>query len=529
MKRFLALFLTVFFMLPVVVHAEDNLQIFENDLYFQTYQPENISLMSVVDYSELEEMLLNAWDNFESEVNVRKFNLTIDELGEFYRKVLFAHPLYFYVNSGFSYAEGGYTEEDMHVLYVHIHYSDTYVETDEHGVLIPGADIDKAKEKILKKTNEIKAATDEILFYINGNMTEFEKVMTVHDYMVRKYSYDWDYYNRVCENENAADPSYFGYTLEIMTEKTGVCQGYTLAFSYVMQQLEIDTAFVSSAAMQHAWNLVKVDGQWYHIDVTWDDLDCCDTHAHHDYGLLSTDHISNMSNPHYGFDTGELEADSDIYDDAPWRDDVTPLAFCHGMEYWIDGDNLVRSDGEIIYENLSGTNNWCVDSSDVAPDKAYSVKGTYAGVVAYNHKIYFNTDTEILCYTEDGNITSVTKKTGDIPGISGLRVENNELVYDILYLIDEKTAGIKEGGRIVLENVRIMDPYIENGKLITKIYRKDTTPMTIFAAGNGIVQSKKVEKSGYITIDFDASGEQTLFFWDKDLKPLREKEIVYVR
>lgn len=523
MKKILVFFLALLFALPATVHAESPMLKTEDDLFFKTYQPEEIALMSVINYDEAEELILDAWTDLERTINVSNYNFQIEELDEFYKKVLFAHPLYFYVQSSFSYTVDRFTQK---VLTVYVHYKETFVETDEDNIILPDADIDKAKEKINEKTQEIKDATDEILFYINGNMTEFEKVMTVHDYMVREYSYDTDYYDKVCNDSSAVDPSHFGYSLEMMVEKTGLCQGYTLAFSHVMQQLGIDTAFISSETMNHAWNLVKVDGKWYHIDVTWDDIDCCETHAHHNYGLLSTDHIRNMNNPHYGFDTGDLEADSDIYDNAPWHSNVTPLAFCHGIEYWIDQDNLVNSNGEIIYENLSGTDDWRIDSSDLAPQYICTVEGTYAGVVAYNHKIYFNTDTEIFCYDEKGNITSVTKKSGQIPGIAGLRIENNELVYDILYLADGDKAKIKEGGRIVLEKVRVMDPYIEDGKLIAKLYRKDATPMTIFAVGNGIVQSKKIEESGYITIDFDASEEQTLFFWDENLKPLRDKDIV---
>lgn len=526
MKKILVFFLALLFALPATVHAESPMLKTEDDLFFKTYQPEEIALMSVVNYDELEQHLLDVWENLEAEIDVSDYRLTVEEFDDFYKKTLFAHPLYFYVLSGFSY----YTEYGFfvgeYVSKVYIHYKHTYVETDENNIILPEADITQAKEKIFEKTNEIMAITDEFLFYINRDMTEFEKVMTVHDYIVKEYSYDWDFYYEVTENGGESDPSYYGFSLEMITEKTGVCQGYSLIFTHIMQQLSVETAFVSSAEMDHAWNLVKVDGEWYHIDLTWDDRDCCKTHAHHEYALLSSERIGSMDSPHKGFDTGDIKADSVLYDDAAWHSDMTPLAFCRGEEYWVDGDNLVKADGEIIYENLSGGNKWRIDSSDVAPNSIWVANVTYAGVVAYNHKIYFNTDTEIFCYNENGTITSVTGKSGLIPGIAGLRIDNNELVYDIIYLTEEKNTEIKEGGRITLENIRVMDSYIENGKLITKMYKKDLTPMKIYMFGDNEIQSKIINESGNLTIEFDASGERTLFFWDENLKPLRDKEVV---
>ena len=63
----------------------------------------------------------------------------------------------------------------------------------------------------------------------------------------------------------------------ILYGEGGVCQAYTLLTQLMLEALNIESRFVSGIATAkemtdgHAWNLVKVDGEWYHLDVTWND------------------------------------------------------------------------------------------------------------------------------------------------------------------------------------------------------------------------------------------------------------------
>ena len=38
-----------------------------------------------------------------------------------------------------------------------------------------------------------------------------------------------------------------------------------------MTRMGVDTSFAISTSMDHMWNVVKIDGNWYHVDTTWDD------------------------------------------------------------------------------------------------------------------------------------------------------------------------------------------------------------------------------------------------------------------
>ena len=100
---------------------------------------------------------------------------------------------------------------------------------------------------------------------INDKMSDVEKVIAVHDYIVRNYEY-----------EMQTDGSPFTvYTF--MHEGRGVCMAYALLFEKMMEELGIPCYYVVGKAdgesdLGHAWNMVELDGQWYHVDATWNDI-----------------------------------------------------------------------------------------------------------------------------------------------------------------------------------------------------------------------------------------------------------------
>ncbi|REB08542.1 DUF5050 domain-containing protein [Sporosarcina sp. BI001-red] len=123
------------------------------------------------------------------------------------------------------------------------------------------------KERILSMTTELNAAVETAYAAsLKPGMSEYEKVKAIHDYVVRHTAYDYDNY---LQNTIPLE-SYTIYGL--LVDKTAVCQGYALTMSYLLNRLGIETIYViGSKEMNHAWNKVKVDGEWYNLDATWDD------------------------------------------------------------------------------------------------------------------------------------------------------------------------------------------------------------------------------------------------------------------
>ena len=107
---------------------------------------------------------------------------------------------------------------------------------------------------------------------ITPNMNELEKIKAIHDWMINYADYDKDgYYSG---NTPSTD-----YTAEgFFATRKAVCDGYAKAFLVMAERAGLEAIGVEGQASTstgltepHAWNQVKANGEWYNIDVTWDD------------------------------------------------------------------------------------------------------------------------------------------------------------------------------------------------------------------------------------------------------------------
>lgn len=119
--------------------------------------------------------------------------------------------------------------------------------------------------------NEIDCIIEDI---ITPEMSDYDKVKAVHDYIVLNCEYDYENY----VNDTIPQDSYS--PRGVLINKKAVCEGYAAAFKAFMDELSIPCKLVSGKAssngdfigrVNHAWNRVEVGGVWYQIDVTWDD------------------------------------------------------------------------------------------------------------------------------------------------------------------------------------------------------------------------------------------------------------------
>lgn len=93
------------------------------------------------------------------------------------------------------------------------------------------------------------------------SMSDFEKVKFVNDFIVKNTAYSTE--------SNASPHSAYA----VLQEQKGVCQGYALLALKMLEGLGMEAQYVIGDVYTggHAWNLVKVDGEWYHLDTTWND------------------------------------------------------------------------------------------------------------------------------------------------------------------------------------------------------------------------------------------------------------------
>jgi len=100
-------------------------------------------------------------------------------------------------------------------------------------------------------------------------LTPLEKVLFVHDWIARGCEFD----NELSNNyERPREPWICHTAYGVLVNGVAVCQGYAYAAFELLNRLGVETINVVSSALGHEWNMVKLDGKWYHMDITWDDL-----------------------------------------------------------------------------------------------------------------------------------------------------------------------------------------------------------------------------------------------------------------
>lgn len=114
----------------------------------------------------------------------------------------------------------------------------------------------ETKEQTEYVMKQAKAIVSSI---IQVGMDDHEKVKAIHDYIVKHVSYDTSY------------KAYTAY--EALVNRSAVCQGYALLTYQLLKEAGIENHFVTGTGdgQPHAWNLVKIENKWYHLDTTFDD------------------------------------------------------------------------------------------------------------------------------------------------------------------------------------------------------------------------------------------------------------------
>lgn len=94
---------------------------------------------------------------------------------------------------------------------------------------------------------------------LKPGMNDHEKIKAIHDWVVTDLKYDQTL------------QKYTAY--EGLVTGEAVCQGYSLLTFKLLEEAGITNMIVEGTAggQPHAWNLVKLQNHWYHLDTTWDD------------------------------------------------------------------------------------------------------------------------------------------------------------------------------------------------------------------------------------------------------------------
>lgn len=118
----------------------------------------------------------------------------------------------------------------------------------------------------------LHAAKDVIDQEIDDKMSDFEKELAIHDWITNWSSFDYSVFGRSASDgvKEGSDTPY-----GVLIDRRAMCHGYSSTFQLFMDMLGIQCITVygtpSSNGIQHSWNMVRLDGEWYCVDVAWDD------------------------------------------------------------------------------------------------------------------------------------------------------------------------------------------------------------------------------------------------------------------
>lgn len=129
-----------------------------------------------------------------------------------------------------------------------------------------------SKSTMKKRYSSLVSAVKSAKKSIGSVRSKEQAALAVHDYLIKRAAYDMEYYKKAMAN-----PGYIDWNAHsargILVTRKGVCSGYAYAYRILMKEYGIPCIMIQSDAMDHAWNMIKLGSQWYHVDCTWDDPD----------------------------------------------------------------------------------------------------------------------------------------------------------------------------------------------------------------------------------------------------------------
>lgn len=261
-------------------------------------------------------------------------NITNEELQTVMEAVYNDHPELFWINTSYQYK---YISNNI-VVQITLNYNET-------------------KKNIETAKIKFETITNNIINNAKNYSNDYEKELYVHDELLKMIKY----------NPNAPN-NQSAYSAFINGET--VCAGYARAFQYIMIELGIPTYYVSGYSNQdHAWNIVKLNNEYYNVDLTWDDT----SNDHHQFFNLTDNEFqkthkrSNLSAklPHcqgtkykYSYPTSEEEIPNSNINDSniitPSTNDSNNNSSNYNAEYYEHHQNYNHDDE--YYEHNSYQN-----------------------------------------------------------------------------------------------------------------------------------------------------------------------------
>ena len=373
------------------------------------------SLASTYDATALEKRIVEGIKAWQTSIDVSELGLTRDDIDNgAVKSIINSHPEFISLSGGYTYWTSGSSITKIQFTY-----------------------LTNAKEE----QQELDAALQEVKSKIDtSGMSDEEIVLAYHEYLTSTVAYAYeDYFNGTI----AANHGYDMYGA--LVKHSCVCQGYAETMFYLLREAGLSCAIASSENINHAWNIVKIHGKWYHIDATWDDpVWDMPGRSYHDYFLVSFDTMNKNTLINHTKDR------TDMVVSAQWGDTYTTAVdttyesgkFWNGIEkaiFYKDGYWYSISEGssktsfninkyqystninKVLY---SGTAKWTTPSGGYYP-------GVYSSIYLRGDNLYFTTPDSL-------NKIDITSTNVNPTELINIRTQYNSSTGNNLYAFGEQ-------------------------------------------------------------------------------------------
>ncbi len=294
--------------LSLTSYAAEGVDVVEDTEIRESYTNTK-ALEEIVDLDEFEEYLATGVYNCDEYIDVSHFNVPYNAES----KALVSHFLYkemtrnFHFNSLSYYYSGGILTKIKPVY--------TYTFSEYKSMM-----------------SEIEESADKLLEDIKGNtyLSEFEKALLIHDRLAL-----------LCEYDYTGTTNRYDIYGALVNGKA-VCEGYAQAYDFLLEMVGIESYYCSSELLNHAWNIIFIDGVPYHVDVTWDDYAWA-SGEHGVIGRIEHDNFLRSSDGIYatGHDETDYETfpDDTRYDNHPIQNSKTAVQLIDNEIYYVDNSS----------------------------------------------------------------------------------------------------------------------------------------------------------------------------------------------
>ena len=254
----------------------------------------------------------------------------------------------------------------------------------------------------------------------NDELDDVQKALLIHDRLCFVCEYDYTYGQDCPES----------YTMYgAIVNGSAVCDGYAKAYSYLLRLAGVKSYSCVSETLNHAWNLVCIDGVYYHTDVTWDDQAWWTFERGKAGGMYHTNFLRSNTGiketGHTASDFTEPENNTK-YDSYFWQGSEAAFCLLDGEIYWIDKESkAIRtySGDEVV--TLEGT--W------YAKEQGYYWPGNYSRICEARGALYYTLPDAVYAYDPASGASRVyyTPELESPMAIYGIEVRGDHLVIDV--------------------------------------------------------------------------------------------------